>query len=82
LSRIGGNAFETFSNEMISSVFGTTFVPLGGNKDGGADGFLDAGCFEGEKENRFMQASIEEVPANKIRKTCFVFERSVGIRNL
>lgn len=69
LSRIGGNAFETFSNEMISSVFGTTFVPLGGNKDGGADGFLDAGCFEGEKENRFMQASIEEVPANKIRKT-------------
>jgi hypothetical protein len=79
LSHISGTAFEAFSNELMTNVLGISFVPLGGNKDGGADGFIDAGCFESDNSNRFMQASIEEVPERKIRQTVLRL-REVGRR--
>ena len=46
LSRVNGAHFEDFANAFLAATFGVQYVPLGGNRDGGADGFLDSGIFE------------------------------------
>jgi hypothetical protein len=69
LDKIHGTEFEEFSSEIMSAVLGTNYVPLGGQNDGGADGFLDDGCFESNVITRFLQASIVEGTAAKIRST-------------
>jgi hypothetical protein len=47
---------------------GTTFVPLGGHHDGGAEAFSEQGVF-GERKGHFWQASTEKTVRAKIRRT-------------
>lgn len=64
LDRVGGTAFERFSQEFLSSLLGPDFVPVGGVKDGGADGL-----FEDDTASGFMQASVEVDVERKIIQT-------------
>lgn len=66
LERSDGVSFERFAQAFLSATLGREFVPLGGFKDGGADGFVVS---EGTATEHFMQASIEENFASKIRRT-------------
>jgi hypothetical protein len=43
----------------MAALLGRDFTPLGGKKDGSADGAVQAGLFEG-KPSHFMQASIQD----------------------
>ncbi len=62
--------FEQFSQTMMGSVLGQSFRPLGGVKDGGADGFIDNDILEHVvKSNSFFQASKELDTEGKIRRT-------------
>jgi hypothetical protein len=67
LERIEGRPFERFSQEFLSAAYGVDFIPLGGDKDGGADGLFTTG--EGSGSDHFMQASVVEDFRGKIRKT-------------
>lgn len=64
LDRVGGNAFERFAQETLSSLLGPEFVPVGGVKDGGADGLFEDGTASG-----FMQASVEPDIERKVTAT-------------
>lgn len=65
-----GNDFEKWSQIVMASVLGVSFKPLGGNKDGGADGFLSDPISEiSDKPERFFQASIEVNLEKKIAST-------------
>lgn len=66
LERADGASFERFAQAFLSASLGRNFVPLGGFKDGGADGFVAA---EGTPAQHFMQASIEANSTSKIRRT-------------
>jgi hypothetical protein len=69
LDRVGGAEFERFVNSYFPPLAGVTFVPLGGNKDGGADAF-DGGIWSAAgKAESFYQASIEQDTEAKIRRT-------------
>lgn len=69
LERAEGKPFEDFANAFYSCIVGTKFVPLGGYKDGGADA-RDGQIFgDATDPGRFYQASIEEDPEAKIRRT-------------
>jgi hypothetical protein len=63
LAQIEGFPFERFVNDLMSALLGSDFVPLGGTRDGGADGILEDG------KGRYIQASVREDVKNKIRKT-------------
>ncbi|MBC6447918.1 hypothetical protein [Actinokineospora xionganensis] len=67
LNNVGGHQFEEFVNQFYSALMGMSFVPLGGVKDGGADG-MDEQIFE-STGRRFYQASIERSSEDKIRRT-------------
>lgn len=70
LEHCGKTEFERFSQTLFGAVIGPTFKPLGGHKDGGADGFVDSDIFEGEaRSTDFFQASKEITVASKIGKT-------------
>jgi hypothetical protein len=63
-------AFEKYSQTVFGAVMGPTFKPLGGHKDGGADGFIDVDIFEENgRPTRFFQASKEIDVESKVRKT-------------
>ena len=63
-------AFEKYSQAVFSSVIGHTFKPLGGHKDGGADGFVDSDISEDvQKATIFFQASKEVDTEGKIIRT-------------
>lgn len=63
-------AFERYSQTVFGAVMGPQFKPLGGHKDGGADGFVDGDISEEvERPTRFFQASKEIDVEGKIRKT-------------
>lgn len=63
-------SFEKYAQTIFGSVIGHTFKPLGGYKDGGADGFVDSDILEDViKATVFFQASIQVDTAGKIRKT-------------
>lgn len=64
LERVEGFAFEKFAQDFLSSLEGRSFVPLGGVKDGGADGLYD--CGDG---NSYYQITKQENHRDKIRKT-------------
>lgn len=66
LERCDGASFEKFAQAFLSASLGREFVPLGGYKDGGADGFV---ANADEPTEHFMQASIETTYAQKIRRT-------------
>lgn len=70
LERVTGAAFEQFCNEFFPSLLGVAFQPLGGLRDGGADGFADDPVYERSgRAGHFYQASVEVDPRAKIKKT-------------
>ncbi len=70
LERCDTSAFEKYSQAVFGAVIGNTFKPLGGYKDGGADGFVDADIHQDiQKPTIFFQASKEIDVEGKIRRT-------------
>jgi len=70
LERVAGTPFEEFVNAFYPAISGSSYVPLGGLHDGGADGFFDSGLSEVRgKHGAFQQASIQEDHRAKIRGT-------------
>jgi hypothetical protein len=70
LERCDTTSFEKYAQTVLGSILGTAFKPLGGHKDGGADGFVDADLLEDAvKPTIFFQASKEGDTEGKIRKT-------------
>lgn len=65
---VDGSAFELFFRAFGAEVFGTTFIPLGGIHDGGADAFETDPIYAG-RPTHFYQASTEQDYASKIRRT-------------
>ncbi|MEV7948003.1 MULTISPECIES: hypothetical protein [Streptomyces] len=69
LDNAEGFPFERFANAFYASLIGTTFVPLGGIKDGGADA-RDGEIFQdANRPDAFYQASVEVDAEAKIRRT-------------
>ena len=69
LDKAEGFQFERFANAFYSTLVGTTFIPLGGVKDGGADA-RDGTIFEdGSRAETYYQASVEVDAEAKIRRT-------------
>jgi hypothetical protein len=68
LGKIQGFPFEAFVNDFFGSLLGKTFIPLGGIKDGGADGF-ETYVSEDSSGKSFMQASVRMDVEDKVRQT-------------
>lgn len=64
LERVEGFAFERFAQDFLSALEGRNFVPIGGVKDGGADGLYECG-----RDRVFYQFTRQENHRDKIRKT-------------
>ncbi len=63
-------AFERYAQTVFGAVMGPRFKPLGGQKDGGADGFVDLDLYEEEgKATVFFQASKEITVETKLKRT-------------
>lgn len=68
LGKIQGFPFEAFVNDFFGALLGKTFAPLGGIKDGGADGF-EVHVSEDSSGKALMQASIRMDVEDKVRQT-------------
>ncbi len=64
LDKVEGFAFERFAQDYLSSLEGRSFVPVGGVKDGGADGLYEIG-----DNRKYYQFTRQENHRDKIRKT-------------
>lgn len=70
LDKAEGFQFERFAHDFYSTLVGASFVPLGGMRDGGADGFdSDVVCEEVGVPTAFYQVSVQEDYRAKIRST-------------
>lgn len=70
LDKVEGFQFERFVHDFYSTLVGASFVPLGGMRDGGADGFdSDAVYEEVGAPTAFYQVSVQEDYRAKIRRT-------------
>lgn len=70
LEKCDTTAFEKYSQAVLAAAIGHQFKPLGGTKDGGADGFIDSDIQEDVKRTTaFFQASKEVDTEGKIRRT-------------
>lgn len=70
LDKATGYQFEAFTQDFYSALSGARYVPLGGMKDGGADGFLEPGLSQEQGQTTmFLQASVETDFRSKIRST-------------
>jgi hypothetical protein len=70
LDKAEGFQFERFVHDFYSTLVGASFVPLGGMRDGGADGFEgDAVYEEVGVPSAFYQVSVQEDYRAKIRHT-------------
>jgi hypothetical protein len=70
LDKCDTTSFENYAQTIFGAVLGNTFKPLGGNKDGGADGFVEPDIQEDDKRaSVFFQASKEVDTIGKIRRT-------------
>ena len=69
LDKVEGFPFERFVNDFYPAIVGRTCVPLGGVKDGGADGFQEPVHEDSSKASVFYQASVGVEVENKIRAT-------------
>jgi hypothetical protein len=77
LDKCDTTAFEKYAQTVFGAVLGNTFKPLGGNKDGGADGFLEPDIQEDEKRaSVFFQASKEVDTVGKIRRTIKALQKA------
>jgi hypothetical protein len=63
------HSFEKFVQAFHAAIIGTSFVPLGGQHDGGADGFEEALLVSERKPTIFLQASKTLNVHQKIRST-------------
>ncbi|MDQ0241274.1 hypothetical protein [Arthrobacter bambusae] len=68
LGKIQGFPFEAFVNDFFGSLLGKEFTPLGGVKDGGADGF-ERYISEDSSGKSFIQASVRMDVEDKVRQT-------------
>lgn len=64
LEKVEGFAFERFAQDFLSGLEGRDFVPIGGVKDGGADGLYECG-----RDRVYYQFTRQENHRDKIRKT-------------
>lgn len=69
LSSIDGFRFERLIQDLLAIRDGEAFVGLGGVKDGGADGFFRDLLQSTNRPTAFVQMSIQEDVAGKVRKT-------------
>ena len=70
LSRVSGAHFEDFAGAFLAATFGVEYVPLGGVRDGGADGFQGSGIFETHRQpEAYCQISRQVNHKEKIRDT-------------
>ena len=69
LRRATGTDFENFVNEFFPSIIGYGFKPLGGVKDGGADGLEEPIYERISVTTTFYQASVQADTESKIKKT-------------
>jgi hypothetical protein len=69
LEHVQPSDFEKFSQAFYSAIQGTSFVPLGGTHDGGAEGFDVQSVFTESRPDRFLQASVTPETRAKIRAT-------------
>lgn len=70
LDHATGTAFEDFVSEFSASLVGVDYVPVGGTKDGGADGYItDHLREEVTRPGHFVQTSIQPKVQTKIRHT-------------
>jgi hypothetical protein len=69
LERAEGTPFERFVNDFFPAIAGGSYVPLGGNKDGGADGYEGTIYERVERAGSYYQASVEADPEAKIKRT-------------
>ena len=77
LDRCDTTAFEKYAQTVFGAVLGNAFKPLGGNKDGGADGFVEPDVHEDTKRpSVFFQASKEIDTIGKIRRTAAALRKS------
>lgn len=68
LNRIEGFPFERFVTDFWASLAGQDYVPSGGVKDGGADGF-ESSLLEGNGGRTYLQVSVRTDAEVKIRQT-------------
>jgi hypothetical protein len=70
LEKCDTTSFEKYAQTVFGAVIGNIFKPLGGHKDGGADGFVDADVQEDTKKPTiFFQASKEIDTEGKVGRT-------------
>ncbi|UCN14439.1 hypothetical protein LFM56_16490 [Cellulomonas iranensis] len=69
LADIEGFPFERFANDFFGAMLGARFVPLGGVKDGGADGVDEALYEVGRRAGAFYQATVEKDTEGKATRT-------------
>lgn len=70
LDQTNGSDFEEFAKKFLAVTLGSQFVPLGGQRDGGADGFIEENLYEYPNQtSKFIQISIEQDYKRKIRRT-------------
>jgi hypothetical protein len=69
IGTLDGFAFEHLIQQLLAVRDGDQFVALGGVKDGGADGFFRDVLEDSKKPTSFLQISIQENAAKKIRDT-------------
>jgi hypothetical protein len=56
LDKCDTRAFEKYAQTVFGAVMGNTFKPLGGHKDGGADGFVEPDIQEDDLHDRTTPA--------------------------
>ncbi len=69
LGAADGPSFEKFSNAIMTALHGSSYVPLGGVHDGGADGRLEQIYEDSKRSEHYFQASVTKDYERKIRKT-------------
>ena len=61
LDRASGAGFENFFQAFYPALTGTSFIPLGGTGDGGADAFSSTSVYSSGKPNVYYQASTQSI---------------------
>lgn len=69
LGTLDGFGFERLIQKLLAARHGDQFVALGGVHDGGADGFFRSILEDRTRPTSFVQMSIQENAAGKIRQT-------------
>ncbi|MDZ4818277.1 MAG: hypothetical protein SGJ20_04815 [Planctomycetota bacterium] len=69
LDAVDGHRFERTIQDLLRLRDGSTFVPLGGVHDGGADGLVRETSEDSGKAGHFVQISIQAGVGTKIRNT-------------